>query len=160
MIKVVSGNVETNSQNYTVGGGTAFLTGDGIRITTDGEIELCDPTAAGSLHGIALADSTDYADGDKVPVALIDSSTVMAISCEAGNAPDDYVVGGTYGIVVASGAQTADLSATTGQLIITGKQEDDSWFDPNVSDSTDGVDQFVYCRVSQANIDTRIAASA
>jgi len=162
-IKVVRGSVTTNSLNYGLGGGTAFAKGDLIRITSNGEIELADAAAAGAVHGIALAPSTDYSDGDKgVPVALLNNETVLAVPCEADNAPDDYTVGTAYGIVVTSGAQTMDLSNTTnGIMRVVGKQGDDQSFNPDVDDAvTTGDGTYIYCSISQANLDGRIAASA
>lgn len=163
MIKVIGGSVTTNSLNYTLGGGTAFAVGDAIRITSNGEIELADASTAGAAHGIALADSTDYSDGDKgVPVALFDNGTILAVPCEAANAADDYTVGVAYGIIVTTKAQTMDLSNTTnGIMLVVGKPGDDSWFDPDVDDAvTTGDGNDIYCMITQANLDGRIAASA
>jgi hypothetical protein len=161
-IKVVRGSVTTNSLNYSLGGGTAFATGDLIRITANGEIELADAAAAGAVHGIALKPSTDYADGEKgVPIALFDKDTVLAVPCEAGNAPDDYTVGIAYGIIVTTKAQTMDLSNTTnGIMLVVGKQGDDQAFNPDVDDAvTTGDGTYIYCSITQANLDGRIAAS-
>lgn len=162
MIKVVAGTVTTNSINYVLGGGTAFAKGDLIRITIGGEIELADGTGAGAVHGIALAPSTDYSDGDKgVPVALFHDDTVISIPTEAGNAPDDYILDTSYDIIVTTKAQTLDLSGATGIMLVVGLRGDDSWFDPDVDDAvTTGDGEPIYCRIIQANLDGRIAASA
>ena len=160
-VKVVRGQVTTNSLNYKLGAGTAFIKGDLIRITANGEIELADAgTSAGGIHGIALAPSTDYSDGDKgVPVALFDNGTVLAVPTESGNAPEDYTVGVSYGLVVTYGSQTLDLSETSGSLLVVGLMGDYQAYDPYVDDTEDGT-QYVYCQISQANLDGRIAASA
>lgn len=161
-VRVVRGTVTTNSLNYELGGGTAFAKGDLIRITADGEIELADATAAGAIHGMALAPSTDYSVGDKVPVALFNKDTVLAVPTEAGNAPDDYTVGVAYGLVVTSGAQTMDLDVTSGGvLMVVGKQGDDQSFNPDVDDAvTTGDGNPIYVQLTQATLDGRIAASA
>jgi hypothetical protein len=154
-VKVVSGDVITNSNTYATGS-TTWNAGDLVRIDTVGTVELATTTAAGGIHAIALGDSADYAAGEKVPLAMLKSDTILAVPTEAGNAPEDYTVGVGYGLVVTTQAQTADLSATTGQLICVGKQSDDLWFDPDVDETEDGT-QYIYCRVSQVNLDTRAA---
>jgi len=160
MIKVVSGSVETNSLNYSLGGGAAFAKGDLVRITLGGEIELA---TVKDFQAIALADSTDFSDGDKgVPVAVLNADTVLQVPCEAANAPDDYTIGENYGLVPTTKAQTLDLSDTTNEALqIVGKMGDDQWFDPDVDDAvTTGDGNSIYCKVVPAVLATRSAASA
>lgn len=161
MIKVVGGNVTTNSLNYTITAtSTAFNTGDLIRITAAGTIELADASGAGAVHGIALGDSSDYSAGDKIPVGLFDNSTILAVPCASSFAPDDLTVGLSYTITPTTKAQALTTTTTNGIMLIVGKQGDDTWFDPDVDDAvTTGDGNSIYCMITQANLDGRIAAT-
>lgn len=155
-VKVVRGEVTTNSLNYKLGSET-IVKGGLIRIDSSGNIVLPEATGVGAIHGIALAGSADadYSAGDKFPIALFDKDTEFAIPCEASTAAEDYTVGVSYGLNVNSGSETINLDETSGILQVIGVPGDDQQYNPDVDDTVN--EGNIYVKLAQATLDGRAA---
>lgn len=160
---VVGGSVLTESISYTAKASQTFKKGELIRITLGGTIAVANPTAAtaGSVHGIALANAADYLTGgeyagQKIPVALFDQNTIIAIQLAASKAQEDVAVGQQTILAVASNMWTV-AGVTTGGVVATivGKPADDQWFDPANDASVDTAP--VYVQILDSVLQGRVA---
>lgn len=142
---VVSGNVETDALNYKLGATQSFKAGELIRLTSAGTVKVALPaaSAAGAVHGIALANAGDFTAGDVFPVALVDADTVLAIKLASAKDQNDVEAGEVSALAVASNAWTVADSATNPTVMIYGKPADAQWFDPDMEASLDGAPIYV-----------------
>lgn len=135
---VVAGSVETDAINFKLAAGQTFKAGELVRKTSAGTIKVGLPaaTAAGAVHGIALANAADYSAGDVFPIAVLNQDTILAIQLKAAVSQEDVEVGEQTALAVASNKWTVADSPTNAIATITGKPADDQWFDPDNNDAS------------------------
>ena len=161
---VVKGDTIRSEREYTVKASQAFLKGELIRINTSGQIQVAalDTDTTGPIHGIAGANAADYLTGgdhagETIPVLLFSADTVVGIQAAASTDQDDFTIGASYLLAVASNKWTLVATTTKGIAQVESKPANDAWYDPMaVSTNDTGV---VHVRFTQALLDARGAAA-
>lgn len=163
---VVKGDTTRSEREYTVKANQTFKKGELIRVNTSGQIQIASlaiTTVKGPCHGIAGADAADYlTDGDHagetIPVMLFNGETVFGIQAMAAKDQDDYTIGASYGIAVASNKWTLNNTAgASGFCKVVAKPANDQWFDPDAA--ADIATGAIYVSINQSILDVIHAAT-
>jgi len=106
-------------ERYAYVDGGVIAAGDLIRLTTAGEIKIAavDSSAAGSVHGIALAAVASEVN-ETIPVLLFAEDTVVAIQCVDTVAPEDLAKGQTYTLETSGGVWGITSTTTNGNATV------------------------------------------
>jgi len=102
-------------ERYAYVDGGAFEIGDLIRLTSGGEIKIADvdSSAAGAVHGIALA-SVPSEVNETVPILLFAEDTVIGIQTVDSLSPDGLAKGQTYTLETSGGLWGITSTTTNG----------------------------------------------
>jgi hypothetical protein len=159
---VVSGPVTTLDRSYKVKASQSFKTGELIRLTTAGTVQVAalDTDTVGAVHGIALANAADHDTGGinagkPIPVAMFHPDTVIGIQLMAEKDQNDVKVGASYRLAVASNKWTLTVTADKGIAQVAEKSSEAQWFDPRAAADLDR--SIVFVRFPASVLDGRDA---